>query len=97
VVEPPSREAILHLRAWLADAALPDPPLKTMPGVEAYDARLPSSRVLAEPARLALGVQRQDGHPPVIGDVVGAPAGPHVGALAGAVQGALLERDPPIR
>jgi hypothetical protein len=47
VVEPPSREAILRLRAWLADAELPDPPLKTMPGVEAYDVERLRSQVLA--------------------------------------------------
>jgi hypothetical protein len=37
-VQPPSREAILRLRAWLADAELRDPPLRLMPGVEAYEA-----------------------------------------------------------
>jgi hypothetical protein len=49
-VEPPSRDAILRLRAWLADAELPDPPLKTMPGVEAYDVELLRPQLLAETA-----------------------------------------------
>jgi hypothetical protein len=47
VVEPPTREAILRLRAWLATADLPDPPLKLMPGVEAYDVELLRDQVLA--------------------------------------------------
>ena len=50
MVEPPSREAILRLRAWLADAELPDPPLALMPGVTAYDVELLRSRLLAATA-----------------------------------------------
>jgi hypothetical protein len=47
-VQPPSRDTILRLRAWLAAAALPAPPLKTMPGVEAYDVELLRSQLLAD-------------------------------------------------
>jgi hypothetical protein len=47
VLEPPGRDAILRLRAWLATADLPDPPLKTMPGVEAYDVELLRAHILA--------------------------------------------------
>jgi hypothetical protein len=47
VVEPPSREEILRLRAWLAAAELPAPPLHTMPGVEAYNVELKRQQLLA--------------------------------------------------
>ena len=47
MVEPPSREAMLRLRSWLAEAALPDPPLKLMPGVEAYDVERLRQHILA--------------------------------------------------
>jgi hypothetical protein len=50
VVQAPGREAILRLRAWLADAELPDPPLVLMPGVEAYDVELLRRRLLAATA-----------------------------------------------
>jgi hypothetical protein len=50
MVEPPSREAILRLRAWLADAQLPAPPLALMPGVTAYDVESLRQRLLAETA-----------------------------------------------
>jgi hypothetical protein len=50
VVEPPSREAILRLRAWLAEAELPDPPLALMPGVEVYDVERLRAQLLAETA-----------------------------------------------
>jgi hypothetical protein len=48
VVEPPSRAAILRLRAWLATAALPDPPLQLMPGVEAWSPELARIQILTE-------------------------------------------------
>jgi hypothetical protein len=50
VVEPPSRDAILRLRAWLETAERPDPPLKTMPGVEAHDVERLRQQLLAETA-----------------------------------------------
>ena len=50
MVQPPSRDAILRLRAWLATAELPDPPLALMPGVTAYDVELLRRRLLAETA-----------------------------------------------
>ena len=50
MVEPPSCEAILRLRAWLATAEPPAPPLRLMPGVEAFDVALLRAQLLAETA-----------------------------------------------
>ena len=46
-MQPPSREAISRLRAGLATAELPEPPLRLMPGVEAYDVELLRAHILA--------------------------------------------------
>jgi hypothetical protein len=48
VVEPPSRDDILRLRTWLRTAELPEPPMLTMPGVEAYSPELTCRQLLAE-------------------------------------------------
>jgi hypothetical protein len=48
VLEPPSRDDIMLLRAWLRTAELPDPPMVTMPGVEAWSPELARMQLLAE-------------------------------------------------
>jgi hypothetical protein len=39
-------EELIKLRRWLETAELPAPPLKTIPGVEAYDVELTRQQVL---------------------------------------------------
>jgi hypothetical protein len=50
VLEPPSRDDILRQRAGLRTAELPDPPMLTMPGVEAWSPELTPRQLLAETA-----------------------------------------------
>jgi hypothetical protein len=38
---------LTRLRTWLATAELPEPPLRTMPGVEAYNVELKRQQLLA--------------------------------------------------
>jgi hypothetical protein len=49
-IERPGWAAIARLRAWLAEAELPDPPLALMPGVEAHDVERLRAQLLAETA-----------------------------------------------
>jgi hypothetical protein len=46
--ERPDWAAIRQLRAWLATAELPEPPLRLMPGVEAHDVDRLRAHILAE-------------------------------------------------
>jgi hypothetical protein len=48
VLEPPSRHDILRLRDWLRTAELPEPPMLTIPGVEALSPELTRRQLLAE-------------------------------------------------
>jgi hypothetical protein len=57
MVEPPSRDDIMRLRTWLRTAKLPEPPMLTMPGVEAWSPELTRMQLLAETASEA-GPQR---------------------------------------
>jgi hypothetical protein len=50
VFEPPAPDDIEQLRVWLWTAELPDPPMITMPGVEAWSPELTRMQLLAETA-----------------------------------------------
>jgi hypothetical protein len=61
--ERPDRAAIRRLRAWLATTALPEPPLKLMPGVTADDVALLRQQVRA-PSRVGACWVPRPGLPP---------------------------------
>jgi hypothetical protein len=63
-LDPPSHADIVRLRVWLRTAVLPDPPMITMPGVEARSPELTRRQLIIRKLAEARGTTPAELHAP---------------------------------